>query len=154
MPDQRRVAAATLVVSAATLVGIAVNEGYRDDAYKDAVGVETIGFGETKGVESGQKTTVERALVQLLDSMDAHTKAMVQCIHVPISQGEFDAYVDFTYNVGVGSFCNSTLNQKLNLGQYEAACKELLRWDYAGGRKLPGLTRRRQQEYKKCMGEE
>ena len=47
--NQRRVAAGTLVVSAATLVGVAMHEGYNDTAYKDSVGVETIGFGETAG---------------------------------------------------------------------------------------------------------
>lgn len=151
--NQRRVAAGTLVVSAATLVGVAMHEGYNDTAYKDSVGVETIGFGETAGVQAGQKTNVERALVTLMQSMDAHTKAMVDCIHVPISQNEFDAYVDFTYNVGVNAFCTSTLNKKLNSGDYAGACKELLRWDMAGGRRWAGLTKRREDEYKLCMGE-
>lgn len=152
MPNPRRVAAATLVVSAATLVTIAANEGYQDRAYKDVVGVETIGFGETKGVEAGQKTTVQRALVTLLDSADDHAKGMVACIHVPITQYEFDSYLDFTYNVGVQAFCSSTLNKKLNNGDYIGACKELLRWDMAGGRHFPGLTKRRQMEYDGCIG--
>lgn len=151
--NQKRVAASTLIVSAATLVGIALHEGYKDESYKDAVGVETIGFGETHGVTPGEKTTVERSLATLLASTNAHAAAMAECIHVPISQNEFDAYVDFTYNVGVGAFCHSTLNQKLNAGDYAGACKELLRWDYAGGRRLPGLTERRQTEYKTCIGE-
>ena len=148
--NNRRVAAATLVASAATLVGIALNEGYVGTAYKDAVGVSTIGFGETKGVKMGQSTTPTKALVQLEESMDAHAKGMVFCIKVPISQGEYDAYLSFTYNVGVYAFCHSNVATRLNKGDYEGACKGLLDWDHAGGKRLPGLTKRRQQEYQEC----
>ena len=112
----------------------------------------TIGFGETKNVKMGEKTDVVRSLRVLEDSMNDHAKGMVSCIKVPISQGEFDAYLDFTYNVGVGNFCSSTLNQKLNAGQYDAACQELLRWNRAGGRVIPALTKRRQEEYQICSG--
>jgi lysozyme len=69
---------------------------------------------------------------------------------VPISQNEYDAYLDFTYNVGIGNFCHSTLNKKLNAGDYIGACKELLKWDKVNGKALPGLTKRRQEEYEKC----
>ena len=148
-----RVAVASLVVSAAALVGIALNEGYVGTAYKDVVGIPTIGFGETKGVVIGQTTTPTRALVQLDKSIDAHARGMASCIKVPLSQNEYDAYVSFTYNVGVGAFCSSGLAKKLNAGDYEGACKELLKWDKAGGKVYPGLTRRRQEEYKKCIGE-
>lgn len=146
-----RVAVVSLVITAATLVGIATHEGYVGTAYRDAVGIPTIGFGETKGVRMGQSTTPERALVQLLASADEHAKGMARCISVPLKQSEYDAYLSFTYNVGVGAFCKSTLNKKLNAGDYDGACKELLKWDKAGGRVLAGLTKRRQQEYKQCM---
>lgn len=75
---------------------------------------------------------------------------MAACIKVPVSQNEYDAYLDFTYNVGVGAFCKSTLNKKLNAGDYEGACKELLKWDKADGVVQPGLTKRRKEEYEKC----
>lgn len=149
---KNRTAVAALVISASTLVGIAVHEGYVGQTYLDAVGVPTIGFGETKGVKAGQKTTPERALIQLLQSADTHAKGMTACIKVPLTQGEYDAYLSFTYNVGVGAFCRSTLNQKLNAGDYEGACNELLKWDKAGGRTLPGLTKRRQEEHRQCLG--
>jgi len=149
---KNRVAVATLFISASTLVGIAIHEGYVGQTYLDAVGVPTIGFGETKGVKPGQKTTPERALVQLLKSADEHAKGMAACITVPLSQQEYDAYLSFTYNVGVGAFCRSTLTRKLNAGDYDGACEELLKWDKAGGRVLPGLTKRRQDEFKTCRG--
>lgn len=147
-----RTAAAGLAISGAALVGIAMHEGYVPHAYKDPVGIWTIGFGETAGVKPGQTTTPIRAMVQLLDSANAIAKGMVACIHVPIAQHEFDAYLSFSYNVGAGAFCRSTLAKKLNEGKYEEACAELKKWVYAGGKVLPGLVNRREQEYKKCMG--
>lgn len=152
LSKKNRVAVASLVISASALVGIAAHEGYIGQTYLDAVGVPTIGFGETKGVKRGQTTTPVRALIQLQHSAEEHAKGMAACIHVPISQNEYDAYVSFTYNVGVGAFCNSTLNKKLNAGDYDGACAELLKWDKAGGYTLPGLTNRRQEEYKQCLG--
>lgn len=148
----KRQAVAALVISASTLVGIAIHEGYVGKTYLDAVGVPTIGFGETKGVKPGQTTTPERALVQLLKSADEHAKGMISCIKVPLAQNEYDAYLSFTYNVGVGAFCRSTLVKKLNSQDYDGACAELLKWDKAGGKTLPGLTRRRQEEFKTCSG--
>ncbi len=152
MISKQRTTIAALVISASTLVGIAVNEGYVGQTYKDAVGIPTIGFGETSNVKIGQVTTPERALLRLLTSADGHAKAMAKCIHVPLYQHEYDSYLSFTYNVGAGAFCKSTLNKKLNARDYTGACKELLRWNRAGGKVLSGLTKRREQEYRQCMG--
>jgi lysozyme len=148
----KRQAVTALIISASTLVGIAIHEGYVGKTYLDAVGVPTIGFGETKGVKPGQTTTPTRALVQLLQSADEHAKGMSACIKVPLHQHEYDAYLSFTYNVGVGAFCRSTLVKKLNAQDYDGACAELLKWDRAGGQALPGLTKRRQEEFKTCSG--
>lgn len=148
-----RTAAAGLAISGAALVGIATYEGYRDNAYQDTVNVWTIGFGETAGVKPGQKTDPVRALVQLQASADKHAKGMVECITAPISQNEFDAYLSFTYNVGVGAFCRSSLVKLLNQGKYEEACAELKKWVYAGGKPLAGLVTRRKKEYQTCIGE-
>lgn len=146
--DRKPVAA--LVISAAALVGIAVHEGYKSNAYQDVGGVYTVGYGQADGVKKGDVTDPVRALVKLEQSLDEHAKGMVQCIRVPISQGEYDAYLDFTYNVGVSAFCHSTLNKKLNSSDYDGACKELLKWDTAGGKVVPGLLKRRQEEYDQC----
>ena len=155
MADTRkiRLGIASLVVSAAALVGIATHEGYRGEAYRDAVGVPTIGFGETAGVKMGDKTTPVRSLVQLLGSTNRHADAIRKCIAVPLYQHEFDAYVSLSYNIGPGAFCQSTLVKKLNAGDYAGACEEIKRWNRAGGKVLPGLTKRREQEYRLCKGE-
>ena len=154
MINRQRSAIAALVVSATTLVGIALNEGYQSNTYKDSVGIPTIGFGETKDVHMGQSTTPERALATLLKSAETHGDQIKECIKVPLYQSEYDAYVSFAYNVGVGNFCSSTLVKKLNQQDYDGACKELLKWNKAGGKVLPGLTKRREQEYQLCIGQQ
>ena len=148
-----RIAAYSIAISAACLVGIATHEGYRSEAYKDTVGIPTVGFGETAGVKMGDKTTPERALVQLLESTEKHADAIRQCIKVPLYQHEFDAYVSLAYNIGAGNFCRSTLVKKLNAKDYAGACEEIRRWNKAGGKVLPGLVKRREAEYKMCKGE-
>ena len=140
-------------MSATALVSIALNEGYRGEAYKDAVGVPTVGYGETKGVTMKSRTTPDRALVQLLSSANSHADDIRQCIKVPLYQHEFDAYVSLAYNIGAKNFCGSTLVKKLNAGDYTGACEQIRRWDRAGGKVLAGLTKRREKEYRMCMGE-
>lgn len=148
----RRVTVGSLVVSAVALVSIASFEGYRGEAYKDVAGVPTIGYGETEGVVMGQTTTPERALIQLLKSVNSHSDQIRPLINVPLYQHEFDAYSSFAYNVGVNNFKNSTLRKKLNAGDYVGACEELKRWVYAGGKKRAGLVKRREKEYNMCIG--
>lgn len=147
-----RMTISALAVSAVAIVGIALHEGYRGEAYKDVVGVPTIGYGETKGVKMGDKTTPDRALVQLLSSANKHADAIRQCIHVPLYQHEFDAFVSLAYNIGTGAFCGSTLVKKLNAGDYSGACSEIKRWNRAGGKVLNGLVKRREAEYQMCVG--
>ena len=152
MDNRIRLGIGALAVSATALVSIALHEGYRGEAYKDAVGVPTVGYGETKGVKMGQKTTPDRALVQLLSSANSHADDIRQCIKVPLYQHEFDAYVSLAYNIGTKNFCSSTLVRKLNAKDYKGACTEIRRWDKAGGKTLRGLTVRREREYLTCVG--
>jgi lysozyme len=144
--------AAGLFLSAVALVGIVAHEGYRDTAYIPVKGdVPTIGFGTTTGVKLGDKITPPKALDRALTDVQQFEATIKQCVKVPLAQHEYDAYVSLTYNIGGRAFCNSTLVRKLNAGDYEGACKEILRWDRFQGKPLAGLTARRQDEYKKCM---
>lgn len=148
-----RLKPALLALSASALVGIAVHEGYRGEAYRPlAEDVPTIGFGTTEGVEMGDRITPERALVRLLQDANKFESAVLRCAPVPMHQYEFDAYVSLTYNIGEGAFCRSTLVKLLNQQKYEEACQQILRWDKFKGRSLPGLTKRRQEEFKQCLG--
>lgn len=150
MGTKIRVAAGSIAISAAALIGIAQHEGYVGQTYKDIGGVLTIGFGETSGVKEGQRTDPIRALIKLNESAESHARGMVACITAPISQGEYDAYLSFTYNLGIGSFCRY-IAPVLNKLDYDAACKKILLFDHVGTTKVPGLTRRRQEEYAKCQ---
>jgi len=148
-----RIQVAALSLSAATLVGLALHEGYRENAYIPVPGdVPTIGFGTTEDVELGDKTTPERALVRLLKDANKFESAIQACVKVPLHQYEYDAYVSLTYNIGAKAFCSSTIVKKLNNQDYSGACQEVLKWDKFRGKPLPGLTKRRQQEYQKCIG--
>lgn len=150
---------AALVLSASALIGIAVHEGYREEAYIPVPGdVPTIGFGSTTNLDGspvrlGQRTTSVEALKRLGKDVEKFETAVKTCAPVPMYQYEFDAYVSLTYNIGPNAFCKSTLAKKLVQYDYEGACKEILRWDKFQGKPLKGLTIRRQEEYKTCIGE-
>ena len=141
-----------LAVSAAALVGIAVHEGYSDTPYLDTVGVQTIGFGRTENIKQNEVTTPQRELVSVLRDLEGRKAAIAKCVSVPLYQHELDAYMSLAYNIGTGAFCGSTLVKKVNAGDYAGACREILRWNRAGGRVVAGLTARRQDEYRTCMG--
>lgn len=145
---------ATLVLSAAAIVGIVVHEGYSDNAYIPVAGdVPTIGFGTTTGVKIGDKITPVKALERALTDVNAFEAALKKCVKVPLHQYEYDAYVSLSYNIGSKAFCDSTLVKLLNNGDYDGACKQILRWDKFKGKPLKGLTIRRQSEYEKCTGQ-
>ena len=147
-----RVKIAALALSASTLVGIAGWEGYSGSAYQDIVGIWTIGFGTTSGVAKGQNIDPVKALQRKLSDVQKFEGAIKQCVKVPLHQYEYDAYLSLAYNIGPTAFCNSTLVRRLNEGQYDLACREILRWDKAGGKVVRGLTNRREAEYRQCIG--
>jgi lysozyme len=121
-------------------------EGCRLLAYQDQVGRWTIGYGHTAGVQQGQSCTLEQAEALLMADI-AWAEAFVNHIVVRIlTQGEFDALVDFTFNLGSGNLQSSTLLKLVNEGQFELASKEFEKWDLAGGKVVAGLLRRRQAE--------
>lgn len=126
-------------------------EGLRQLAYSDPVGIPTICFGETIGVQLGQRATLDECHGMLADSLEIANRSVERCVSVPMTPERQAALVSFTYNVGGGAFCGSTLVRKLNAGQTYAACGELLRWTMARGITLPGLVKRRQAEREMCI---
>lgn len=152
---KRRLAVAGLSLSAIGLLTIAKWEGFSDHAYIPVPGdVPTIGFGSTEGVKMGDTITVPKAIERLYRDTEKAESAIGRCVKVPLSQGEFDAFTSFAFNVGTEAFCSSTLVKKLNSGDYEGACQELKRWVYVDGRRVQGLVNRREAEYRLCMGAE
>lgn len=118
-------------------------EGCRLNAYQDSVGVWTIGFGHTAGVLPGMSCTQEQAEVWLKTDIQWAEHAVNQYVTAALTQSEFDALVDFVFNLGVGNFVHSTLLRLLNSEDYEGAADEFPKWNRAGGKILPGLTARR-----------
>ncbi|WP_316377453.1 lysozyme [Enterobacter hormaechei] len=126
-------------------------EGCKLTAYQDSVGVWTIGYGWTQPVDGKpiragmtiKQETAERLLKTGLVSYESDVSRLVR---VGLTQGQFDALVSFTYNLGARSLSTSTLLRKLNAGDYAGAADEFLRWNKAGGKVLNGLTRRREAE--------
>lgn len=149
-----RIAISALALSATSLVGIAVHEGYSPVAYRPVPGdVPTIGFGTTGGVKMGDRIDPVQALTRKLADVQRFEGALKQCVRVPLHQHEYDAYLSLAYNIGPGAFCGSTLVRVLNEQRYREACDQILRWDRFQGQPLPGLIRRRQEEHRKCLGE-
>lgn len=126
-------------------------EGCKLTAYQDSVGVWTIGYGWTQPVDGKpiragmtiKQETAERLMKTGLVSYESDVSRLVK---VGLTQGQFDALVSFTYNLGARSLSTSILLRKLNAGDYAGAADEFLRWNKAGGKVLNGLTRRREAE--------
>ena len=126
-------------------------EGCKLTAYQGSVGVWTIGYGWTKPVDgkpirAGMTIKQETAERLLKTGLVSYENDVSRLVKVDLTQGQFDALVSFTYNLGARSLSTSTLLRKLNAGDYAGASDEFLRWNKAGGKVLNGLTRRREAE--------
>lgn len=133
-------------------------EGLFLKAYKDPVGIWTIGYGST-GLQHKDGTvypgrTITKPEAEELLKYDMHQfEARVQTfVKVPLTDDQFAALVSFDFNTG--GLGRSTLLKKLNAGDYIGASRQFLRWDKAGGKTLRGLTRRRQSEMNLFLGNE
>ena len=119
-------------------------------AYRDSVGVLTIGWGHTNdnGTQFDANTVWSQAQcdAEFLSDMSIFEKAVKDLVKVPLNQNQFDALVSFTFNLGKGNLATSTLLKKLNAGNYAGAAQEFPRWNKAGGQVLAGLTKRRAAE--------
>jgi len=134
-----------------SLVGLDLlkrSEGFRGRTYLDVNGLPTIGYGHRllnpqsfpDGIGESQAAEILKA-----DVRDAE-HAVARLVGVPLTQGQFDALVDFCFNLGAGRLATSTLLKVLNGGRYEAAAEQLLRWDVAAGEENAGLKARREAE--------
>lgn len=148
----KRVAVVVLSLSAGGLAGIAANEGFSSKAYKDGGGTWTIAHGHTKGVKPGDTATRQQGLVYLKDDASTAEKAIHKLVKVDLHQHEYDAMVDFVFNVGEGNFAKSTVLKMLNQKKYMESCDHLFDWVYIGKTFSKGLLNRRLKEYKECTG--
>lgn len=122
-------------------------EGRSLKAYQDSVGVWTIGYGHTNNVKKGDIITPEQADKFLKEDLEEAESWVNFAVTVPINDNEFAALVSFTFNLGCNNLIKSTLLRLLNGdATREVVAEQFLRWNKAGGKVLPGLTRRRQAE--------
>jgi lysozyme len=121
-------------------------EGLELKAYKDSVGILTIGYGHTHAVKAGDVITGEQAHAFLREDLQVAEMTINTNVKVKLTQGQFDALASFVFNLGSGNFVKSTLIRKLNAGDYAGAADEFGKWVNAGGKKLPGLVKRRAAE--------
>ena len=134
--------------------------------YKDSVGVATIGTGTTvypngqKVKMTDPKITQKQATEYLKFHIDKDAKIFNKSLlGVPLSQTEYDLYMDFTYQFGTGAWSSSSMLRNLKQGKYKQACDSLLKWKYAAKRDCSvrsnncyGVWVRQVERHSKCMG--
>lgn len=140
--------ASTLTPSPSGLGRITAYEGTRSTAYLDSVGVPTICTGSTRAVRIGQVAAPGECAQRLREDSTYAGKALGRLVQVPVTQGQYDALVSFVFNVGPSAFAQSTMLRRLNQGDCHGAAREFPRWVNAGGKRLAGLVKRRQDERK------
>lgn len=129
---------------------IAPWEGRELTPYRDIVGVWTVCDGHTGGVQDRKYTPAE--CDKLLASDTAKAYALVRrCITRDLPPEMAAAFTSLAFNVGPKGVCGSTLQRHANAGNFVQACGQLMRWVYAGGKRVKGLVNRRQAEYRLCM---
>lgn len=128
-------------------------EGCRLTAYRDAVGVLTIGYGHTSmagepSVFTGMKITQQEAEDILIRDLAKYEAAVDRALTRTPTQPQFDACTAICFNIGQGAFASSTLVRRFNSGDVKGAADAFLMWNKAGGKVLQGLVNRRTDERK------
>lgn len=122
-------------------------EGCRLKAYRDIVGVLTIGYGHTgPDVQPGLTWTQDQVDECLEQDLGRFVSGVEALLEDDVTENQLAALVCFAYNVGLGALTKSHLLSKLNEGDVRGAADEFLRWNHAGGQVDAGLTRRREAE--------
>lgn len=118
-------------------------EGFSLNAYQDSAGVWTNGYGNTHNVTPGSTITMAQAISDLASNIKGAEYVVNTVVTTPLNQNQFDALVDFVFNLGSGNFQSSTLLRKLNNNDFVGCSQEFPKWNHAGGVVVDGLTRRR-----------
>lgn len=163
--NTRNKATGLVIAGTALLALLTYDEGTRYKPYRDIGGVWTVCQGHTgPDVIPGKTYTKEDCDKLLVKDATAHGAAVLRCSKVPLNQNQYEAFTRFTFNLGPRVFCNSDVSRKLNAGDYQGACKEMLRYrgichkKDAKGKCVPGhfevirgLQNRRKSEYQQCI---
>ena len=150
-------------VSAKCIEQIKKDEGVRNKPYQCPALLYTIGVGHVIDPNHAKVPFADRKQLPIPTGWDRvlsndeideilrkdlsrFESGVLRLIKVPMTQGQFDALVSFSFNVGLGNLQNSTLRMKINRGDYEGAAEQFLVWTKAGGKVLKGLVIRRTHE--------
>ena len=157
-----------LSLSAAAMVGLVAHEGYTDRAVEPVKGDRpTVGFGSTfrddgTPVQMGDTITPAKAIARTLAHVQKDERGIKSCVTAPLSQGEYDLMVDFSYQYGTGALCKSGIVREANAGRYIESCQGYLKYRFVAGYdcSTPGNTRcwgvwtRSKARHDKCMAEQ
>lgn len=128
------------------------HEGVRLKPYKCPAGLWTVGVGHLIGDGKSLPDSWNRVFSQeevdaiLAQDLVRFESGVARYCPVALTQGQFDALVSFSFNVGLGALQRSTVRLKTNRGEKEQAADALLAWSKANGKVLPGLLKRRKDE--------
>lgn len=139
------------------------HEGVRNKPYQCPALLWTVGVGHVidpshakltldgrkqVGIPAGWNRVLsnEEIMDILKKDLTRFEQGVSRLITVPLTQGQFDALVSFSFNVGLGNLQKSTIRMKVNRGDYEGGAEGLLDWTKAGGKVLKGLLNRRNDE--------
>jgi len=123
--------------------------GFRDRVYADVAGFHTIGYGHrlAPGEAYPAGITLAQGETILSHDLTIAESAVERLVKVSLTQGQFDALVDFVFNLGAGRLASSKLLNYLNNGKSDAAAWQLLAWDHAGSQEIASLKTRREAEF-------
>lgn len=134
-------------------------EGFRSKPYLCPAGIPTIGYGSTRYQDGRAVTLKDEPITEsqaagiLATTLGGYAESVDKLAQVELTQGQYDALVDFAYNLGAGRLASSTLLVKVNAGDFSGAAIEFGKWVKGGGVTLPGLVARREAERQLFVGE-
>lgn len=127
-------------------------EGCKLFAYRDSVGIATIGYGHTKDVRMGMSITQKQA-EEFLKSDIKPIERLLNGMGINYTQNQFDALTSWIFNLGQGAFKSSTMYKKIVARANDVEITDqMVKWVNAGGRPLAGLMRRRVAEANMFLG--
>lgn len=129
------------------LAFIKLHEGFSSTSYLCPAGYLTVGYGHvvkpSEAIQFLNPISDKEATNLLLQDIMEAEHSVSRLTKIMLSQGQFDALVSFTFNLGSGAYQRSTLRQKVNREEHHVVPEEFLKWVWAGGRRLKGLEVRR-----------
>jgi len=147
--NPKKSATAAVMLLATPLV--AQYEGLRTKAYLDPIGIATVCYGETEGIEMGMEFTTTQCEAMLTAKLGSFAIAVDTMVKPEVKPEVLAAFSSLAYNIGIGAFQKSSVLRLVNEGKTKEACDFMLNYNKAGGKVFPGLVKRRKSERLLCL---